>query len=533
MGYAVPAIFMAAGSLLKVPINDAGANKTVRINGAGTSWEAVTVYSRTEADAAFAGTSHTHDAAAITSGTLDPARIPVLFSGVQVISSSATIAGLSAGEQAQIVQGAIVTLTDGTRWTYDGSGSKTDQSNYIQLADITPDWSVITNKPSLAILDSANTFTAQNLFARGELTASAPFTVSETWNNAAVTFAGVKLNFTDTASNGNSTGFDVQRSGTSVFNVICGSNAAIVCRQNLSVTSVSNENNTFQLQSSQGLNMANTWPLRFSSTNAYFGTVDTYIQWHANETIRWRADRTTSIGPTLRFEGKSDTTSGRLMASFVNSWAQATEASVIKSRLTINVSDRTGSTENTREAFRIISDGTNAYTVWGGNDNASGATQQIQIRADALTGILSQTAAASAATAAQFLFRRSQGTVASPSNINNADTLFNIIGQGYHTSFSAAATIRAKIDGTPGSGDMPGRIELLTSADGSGTPTLRAIFNAAGQCFFAAPTTAPSASLITATGSICITLDEGTDLLTITAFYSDLSTVKTATVALI
>ncbi|MCA2510538.1 MAG: hypothetical protein IM561_09160 [Microcystis sp. M60BS1] len=89
----------------------------------------------------------TNNAANLTTGVLDPARIPVITSAIQVISSG-DLTALTAPQQSQIVAGAIVTTTDGNRWIYTGSGSKTLSTSYIQLADITPDWSVIANKPS-------------------------------------------------------------------------------------------------------------------------------------------------------------------------------------------------------------------------------------------------------------------------------------------------------------------------------------------------------------------------------------------------
>ncbi|MCE9605069.1 MAG: hypothetical protein K8U03_09240 [Planctomycetia bacterium] len=106
-----------------------------------------------------AASSHTHDAAAITTGTLDPARIGVLFSGVQVISTGG-IANLDAGQQTAVTAGAIVTTTDGQRWVYKGTGSKTLEASYILCADVTPDWSVVANKPTLgtaAALDVGTT----------------------------------------------------------------------------------------------------------------------------------------------------------------------------------------------------------------------------------------------------------------------------------------------------------------------------------------------------------------------------------------
>lgn len=68
--------------------------------------------------------------------------------GPPVVSAAATIAALSAPEQALIATGSIVTLTDGTRWQYTGSGSKVLEASYVQLSDVTPPWSAITGKPT-------------------------------------------------------------------------------------------------------------------------------------------------------------------------------------------------------------------------------------------------------------------------------------------------------------------------------------------------------------------------------------------------
>lgn len=128
----------------------------------------------------FVPSAHTHSASDIVSGVLDPARIPVLYSGVQVISSG-DLTALTTEQQDTVTQGATVTTTDGSRWTYKGTGSKTDSASYILIADITPEWSVVSNKPanivSLAGLSldtdigiystGANTFATYSLTAFG------------------------------------------------------------------------------------------------------------------------------------------------------------------------------------------------------------------------------------------------------------------------------------------------------------------------------------------------------------------------------
>ncbi len=88
-----------------------------------------------------------HDAALITSGTISLDRLPSLSTGVQVVSSG-TIADLTAPQQAQIITGAIVTTTDGRRWLYKGTGSKTLEASYIEMGDITPEWTAIANRPT-------------------------------------------------------------------------------------------------------------------------------------------------------------------------------------------------------------------------------------------------------------------------------------------------------------------------------------------------------------------------------------------------
>lgn len=64
------------------------------------------------------------------------------------IVSSGGISDLTSAQQEDIKTGTIVTTTDGKRWVYKGTGSKTQQGSYIELADITPVWSAIADKPS-------------------------------------------------------------------------------------------------------------------------------------------------------------------------------------------------------------------------------------------------------------------------------------------------------------------------------------------------------------------------------------------------
>jgi hypothetical protein len=107
----------------------------------------------TQASSAFAAAGHTHGNADITAldatkltGTIDVARLPVMSANNSVISSGA-IAVLTAPQQALVEAGTVVTTTDGRRWRY-VSGTKTLEASYIELADVTPEWTSIANRPA-------------------------------------------------------------------------------------------------------------------------------------------------------------------------------------------------------------------------------------------------------------------------------------------------------------------------------------------------------------------------------------------------
>ena len=72
---------------------------------------------------------------------------------------------------------------------------------------------------------------------------------------------------------------------------------------------------------------------------------------------------------------------------------------------------------------------------------------------------------------AHLIFARSRGTEASETVVQDNDVLSQIVSVGQDgTDFEQASVIRTEVDGTPGDGDMPGRIVMLTSADGAASP---------------------------------------------------------------
>ena len=137
-----------------------GADAYALIVSNSATWEASDWDSITNKPTEFNPTSHFHHASSINAGVLDPARIPVINTSIQVISQGG-LADLTTEQQDQITEGALVTTTDGYRYVYVG-GSKVSSGSYIVLADITPDWTVISNKP-LEFNPSSHTHTVGDI----------------------------------------------------------------------------------------------------------------------------------------------------------------------------------------------------------------------------------------------------------------------------------------------------------------------------------------------------------------------------------
>lgn len=119
-----------------------------------------------------------HDASKVTTGTIDIARLPAALFSAPIVSTGA-IADLDAGQQANIYGGTTVVTTDGREWRYKGTGTKTDEASYVEMADRTPDWSVISNKPA-TYAPSAHTHSLSGITDAGTMAAQDSDNVSIT-----------------------------------------------------------------------------------------------------------------------------------------------------------------------------------------------------------------------------------------------------------------------------------------------------------------------------------------------------------------
>jgi hypothetical protein len=106
--------------------------------------------------------------------------------------------------------------------------------------------------------------------ASGTLTASAPvLDLSQTWNNAAVTFTGLKLNVTNTASAAASLLMDLQVAGATVLSVR--RDGALMLKDNVGIVAMSAGN--LPIAASSG------WPVQFTSGGGILLSSGAAVRW--------------------------------------------------------------------------------------------------------------------------------------------------------------------------------------------------------------------------------------------------------------
>ena len=146
--------------------------------------------------------------------------------------------------------------------------------------------------------------------------------------------------------------------------------------------------------------------------------------------------------------------------------------------------------------FRVESNGNaDMLFVDGGNDNVLLGTQNqghirlnqqlgLAVTGNVYGGISMATHSSSAGGNRSLLdFNRSRNTtIGSHTVVQSGDSLGTIVGRGDDgDEFLDAASIDFEVDGTPGNGDMPGRIVFATTADGAGSVSERMRIDSSGN----------------------------------------------------
>lgn len=126
----------------------------------------------------------------------------------------------STGAIEEITVGTGLSLSAGTL-TATGSVSGANPTASVGLTAVNGSASTFLRSDGAPALDQsiAPTWTGQHTFAAGTITTSKPLTITQTWNDGSVTFNGLLINASNTASAVASTFIDLQLTGTSKFSV--------------------------------------------------------------------------------------------------------------------------------------------------------------------------------------------------------------------------------------------------------------------------------------------------------------------------
>jgi len=153
------------------------------------------------------------------------------------------------------------------------------------------------------------------------ITASTPLVNgTQTWNNAAVTFTGMQLNITDTASNAASLLMDLQVGGASRVNVAKGGSLALA--GDMTVGSATG-GNSFVLLDTTGVRVSALRGLGFASGNSAGNTLDLLLTRRGAANLRLgAADAATAVPQILSVQSVVATGANQAGADFTITGSQ-------------------------------------------------------------------------------------------------------------------------------------------------------------------------------------------------------------------
>ena len=139
----------------------------------------------------------------------------------------------------------------------------------------------------------------------------------------------------------------------------------------------------------------------------------------------------------------------------------------------------TDSTPFVVTATGAVGIGTSSPNNYNGGLVAFG--QVIETVADDSSGGVQGYRASENTGSSNWYFGKSRGTTAAKTVVQSGDGLGILNWRGYDGATNIiGALIKAEVDGTPGTNDMPGRLVLSTTADGASSPTEQLRINSAG-----------------------------------------------------
>jgi hypothetical protein len=134
------------------------------------------------------------------------------------------------------------------------------------------------------------------------------------------------------------------------------------------------------------------------------------------------------------------------------------------------------------EVARIDSSGRLLVGTSTSIGTSGGFTPGIQVAANASAAMSVGRYVSSASGPGVVMQKSRNATIGAHTIVNSGDTVGNLTFEGSDGSaFINAAEIKAEVDGTPGTNDMPGRLIFSTTADGASSPTERMRIDSSGR----------------------------------------------------
>lgn len=294
----------------------------------------------------------------------------IALAGVNITSSD-TIMGVTAANAdvrwtpAQIVGGSTANPTASVGLTaVNGSATTAMRSDAAPALDqaIAPTW------------------TGLHSWALGTVTTSQPYTFTQTWNNGAVAFTGLKFNATITAS-ASSFLLDLQRGGASQFNVsqfgttrqagVIANSAIYTYTDGASAMADTTSARNMALDGASGLRIRRGWYVGWSNGDPAAVTPTTFITGPADATTQLgNANAASPVAQTLQAQGSRAGTDNNVGGA--NATIQSGNGTGIGTRSTLTLRSpvvvASGTGAQTQTAGLVIDGGTAvsiAYTVAG------------------------------------------------------------------------------------------------------------------------------------------------------------------------